>query len=196
MEIDLGALVEEVILKFRRNRTGPKPTVLALIPPDLPLISWQDEGLKKFINYFLYPALLMNHPEMPIDIIIHERTGLKDLEGFVGLCPLYWIQLRLQGHGSGMNEKVVEEIVDDLGYRREEWVGVEGSNAQLVIFGPTDKNSPKMVFCLDLTSPIRKCDLLIPVRPLPVHSPEPSEEILISSTPRKITVNRKITWPS
>jgi hypothetical protein len=39
MEIDLKELIEDVITKFSRNRTGPKPRVLAKISPDLPLIS-------------------------------------------------------------------------------------------------------------------------------------------------------------
>ncbi|TMA12000.1 MAG: hypothetical protein E6J89_06080 [Deltaproteobacteria bacterium] len=162
-EINLGEVIEGVISKFCRNRTGPRPRLLAKIPPNLPYLSWQDDGLERFIKHFLYHTLLMNDPETPVQVIVHERTSLADLEDFVGVYPAYWIQLRIQGHGSGMIESVVEEVFSDLGYRCEEWIGVEGSSAQLAIFSPLDREEPKMVFCVDTVKGIWKCDFLIPV---------------------------------
>jgi len=176
-QIDLGELVEGVILKFSQNRTGAKPTIFAKIPPDLPPILWQDEGLEKFIKHFLYHALLVNNPEMPIQVWVHERSKLTDLEGFVGVSPLCWIQLRIEGYGPGMIESVVEEVFGDLGYRCEEWIGLEGSHAQLGIFSPVEKGEPKMVLCIDAIRSMWKCDFLIPV----------SEKLLLPSlsSPRK-----------
>ena len=176
-KIDLGEFIEEVMFKFNQNRIGAKPTVLAKIPPDLPHIFWHDDGLEKFIKAFLYDALLMNNPEMPVRIIVHERTRLTDLEGFVGVSSLYWIQLRIEGHGPGMIQNHVEERLNELGYRCEEWVGVEGSHAQLAIFTPLEKNGPKMVFCIDVVRTMWKCDFLIPI----------SEKLLLPSfsSPRK-----------
>ncbi|HEX9442609.1 MAG TPA: hypothetical protein VGA73_00745 [Candidatus Binatia bacterium] len=163
METNLRELIGEAIDKFKLNRMGPQPKVLVKIPGDLPVILWQDEGLAKFVKNFLYHALLSNNPDTPIQILVHERHRLKDLEGFVGVFPLCWVQLRIEGHGAGMIESAVEEIFGDLGYRSEEWVGVEGSESQLGIFSPVDRQEPKLVLCIDSVKSAWKCDFLIPV---------------------------------
>ena len=169
-QIDMGELVERVVVKFSQNRMGIKPTVFVVIPPSLPLILWQDSSLERLLKVLLYDALLTNNPEKPIRVLVHERTRLTDLEGFVGVSPLYWIQLRIQGSGPGAMDNLVEERFKELGYRCEEWVGVEGSSAQLAIFSPAGKNEPKMVFCFDINKTIQRCDLLIPV-PERMHQP-------------------------
>jgi hypothetical protein len=163
METNLRRLIEDVICKFRRNRTGPQPKILIKIPGDLPLILWQDDGLQRFIKNFLYHALLVNHPETTIQILIHQRNRLEDLENFVGVFPMGWLQMRIEGHGPGMIESAVEEIFETLGYRCEEWVGVAGSESQLAIFKPREKDEPKLVLCIDTGKSSWKCDFLIPV---------------------------------
>jgi len=162
METDLRELIEGAISKFSRNRTGPGPKIMAEIPTELPRIFWQDDALAKFIKCFLYHALVANSPELPIQVSVHARSRLTDLEGFVGVFPLCWIQLRILGHGPSMTDGVVEELFSEFGYRCEEWVGVQDSEAQLAIFSPLEKEGPKMVFCVDGVRTTWKCDLLIP----------------------------------
>lgn len=50
MEVDLGWLIGDVIVKFNYNRTGPKPMVFAKIPPGLARVPWNDGALEKFIK--------------------------------------------------------------------------------------------------------------------------------------------------
>jgi hypothetical protein len=173
METNLRGLIDDVICKFRRNRIRPQPKVLVKNPGDLPLIFWEDDGLERFVKNFLYHALLVNNPETPIQILVHQRSKLTDLESFVWVRPLCWIQLRVEGHGPGMIESAVEEIFDGLGYRCEEWVGIEGSESQLAIFKPIQKEEPKLVLCLDAARSTWKCDFLVPV----------SENLLLPSFP-------------
>jgi hypothetical protein len=163
MEMDLKGVIEGVILKFNQNRTGTKPAIFARVPPDLPHIVWQSSDLESFIRSFLYNALLVNNPEMPIRIVVQERRRLADLEGFVGISPLYWIQLRVQRHGPGLFDLLAKETLAEFGYRCEEWVGVEGSEAQLGIFSHGEKDRAKIVFCVDVAGHAWKCDFLIPV---------------------------------
>jgi hypothetical protein len=95
---------------------------------------------------------------------------LKDLTAFVGIQPSYWIQLRLSGRGLKIAERLIEDLFDEVGYRCEEWVGVEDSSARLGIFGAIDAPKLKMVICLESTRQRLKCDLLLPVedgRPVP-----------------------------
>ncbi len=162
-EIDLKSLIEEVVTKFNRNRTGAKPIVIVTVPSELPNPFPQDARLAKLLKLFLYEVLLMNEPEAPVQLLVHKRNRLRDLEAFVGVSPQYWIQLRIAAHGPCIPEKLVEERSREVDYRCEEWVGVEDSDAQLVILSPMEANGQKMVFCVDASKQIRKCDFLIPV---------------------------------
>jgi len=160
--IDLGALIEEVIQKFSRNRIGVKPAVFVKIPPEQPYVSSGDKALEKLIRVYLYESLLMGNPDTPVHVMVHRRASLKDLETFAGIYPAYWTQLRVQVHSPCILHNLVKEKFNELGYDCDEWIGVENSNAQLAIFSASWPES-KVVFCADITQDLTKCDLLIPV---------------------------------
>ena len=98
-----------------------------------------------------------------VEISLRRRSLLKDLTAFVGLQPSYWVQLRISGRGLKIVEQIIEDLFAEVGYRCEEWVGVEGSDARLGIFGTIDVPNKKMVFCLESTRHRLRCDLLVPV---------------------------------
>ena len=60
-------------------------------------------------------------------------------------------------------EHLIEELFAEVGYRCEEWVGVEDSAARLGIFGSNTRPQLKTVFCLEFSRNILKCDLLLPI---------------------------------
>ena len=72
--------------------------------------------------------------------------------------------------GSKIMEDLIEELFAEVGYRCEEWVGVQNSQARLGIFGNNHRPELKMVFCVELSRNILKCDLLLPVSS-PASSP-------------------------
>jgi hypothetical protein len=162
-EINLTGLIEQAIAAFAQKHSGPRPRVRAKIRPDLPLISWRDSALGKFIGRFVYHALMASSPEVPVRVSLNERSRLSDLEAFVRLVPVGWIQLRIEGRGPGMTGGLIEELFRDIAYRCEEWVGVEGSESQLAIFCPENETEPKLVLCADISKPMWKFDLLIPL---------------------------------
>ena len=100
--INVAGVVAQAIAAFTQNRTGPRPSVRAKIPSDLPLISWRDPRLGQFIKRFLYDTLMASIPEVPVRVSVNARSRLSDLEAFVRLLPICWIQLRLEGRGPGM----------------------------------------------------------------------------------------------
>ena len=85
-------------------------------------------------------------------------------------------KLRVSGRGLKVMEDLIEELFVEVGYRCEEWVGVQNSQARLGIFGNNHRTDLKMVFCVELSRNILKCDLLLPVSvPFPrlaVHESE------------------------
>jgi hypothetical protein len=160
--VNLGAVIEQAISKFSQNRIGDKPPVFAMISPALAHVPWRDRSLKDFARTFIYESLLTNDPDAAIEVALRQKLELKDLNQFVGVQPSHWVQLRVSGRGLKLMEHSVEELFADVGYRCEEWVGVEDSNTRLGIFGAIDNPELKMVFCLELSRSILKCNLLIP----------------------------------
>jgi len=162
-KLDIGAVIQEAISRFSQNRIGDKPPVFVTLSPAFTQVPWQNQTAGNFVRRFIYETLLTNDPDTPIEISLRRRSRLKDLDAFIGIKPSYWIQLRLSGRGIRVGEKLIDELFDELGFRVEEWVGVDGSDSRLGIFGTIDAPKLKMVFCLDSVRHKLKCDLLLPI---------------------------------
>jgi hypothetical protein len=162
-KINLGTVIEEVIAKFSKNRVGARPPVFLMISAGLPSIFWKDRGLQEFLRLFLYETLLTNEPDATVEVSLRRRSELRDLNKFIGIEPSYWVQLRVISRGLKVMERLLEELFADVGYRCEEWVGVEASRARLGIFGTIAGPDLKIIVCLESNSRTRKCDLLLPI---------------------------------
>jgi len=161
--VNLGSVIEQAISKFGQNRIGDKPPVFVMISPSLAPVPWHDRSLKEFVRMLLYEVLLTNDPGAIVEVTLRRKMELKDLNAFVGIRPSYWMQLRVAGRGLKIMEPLIEELFAEVGYYSEEWVGVQDSAARLGIFGNKNKLQLKMVFCLELSRDIFKCDVLVPV---------------------------------
>ena len=161
--VNLGSVIEQAISKFSQNRIGEKPPLFVMISPALTPIPWHDRSLKEFVRMFLYEVLLANSPDAIIEIALRRKMELKDLNAFVGVRPSCWVQLRVAGRGLKVMEHLIDELFAEVGYQCEEWVGVKDSAARLGIFGTRNRPELKMVFCVELSRNILKCDLLLPV---------------------------------
>lgn len=161
--INLPSVITECLAKFRRNRTGNQPRVFVTIAPDTPDVRWRNQSIKEFVRLFLYESLTEGDPDAVIEVALRRKIELNDLNAFVGVHPSHWVQLRVSGRGLKIMESIIDELFAEVGYRCEEWVGVEDSSTRLGIFGEVDNAELKMVFCLELSRQILKCDLLIPV---------------------------------
>jgi hypothetical protein len=162
-KINLGTVIEEVIAKFSKNRAGKRPPIFLMISAGLPSIFWQDRSLQEFVRLFLYETLLTNEPDATVEVSLRRRSELRDLNKFIGIEPSYWVQLRVISRGLKVMERLLEELFADVGYRCEEWVGVEASSARLGIFGTIAGPDLKIIVCLESNSRTRKCDLLLPI---------------------------------
>jgi hypothetical protein len=69
----------------------------------------------------------------------------------------------VSGRGLKRSEPLIEDIFAGVGYRLEEWVGVDNSDTRLGIFGPKNSGGAKLVICLESRRGLLKCDLLLPV---------------------------------
>lgn len=162
-KLDIASLVQDALGRFSRNRIGAKPPVSLVLSPTGTPVPWRDHTLREFIRYFLYETLVSGDPDAPIEISLRQRLALNDLNSFLRLGPASWTQLRIAGHGLRVDERFVEDLFADCGYRCDEKLGVEGSPASLSIFGAVEAPVRKLVFCLELKKHRTLCDLLIPV---------------------------------
>jgi len=160
---DLGTVMQEAIAKFNKNRIGDKPRVFVTLSPDLTQVPWKNDTLKDFVRTFLYETLLTSNPDAAIEVSLRRRLALDDLSAFLGLQPSYWLQLRVSGRGLRILEPMIEDLFTEVGYRHEEWVGVEACSARLGVFGAIDAPTQRMIFCLESSRHLLRCDLLLPV---------------------------------
>jgi hypothetical protein len=168
-KVNLGSLIEQAITRVSKSRIGENPPVFVTLSPALTQVPWKGNALQQFLQFFLYESLLTSDAHSAVEITLRRRASLKDLTAFVGIQPSYWVQLRIAGRGLKIGERLIEDLFAEVGYRCEEWVGMDGSSARLGIFGTIDPQR-KMVFCLEISRQRLKCDLLLPVhdhRPVP-----------------------------
>jgi hypothetical protein len=161
--IDLGSVVQQTISRFSQNHVGDKPLVFVTLAPALTQVPWQDRTAEEFVRRLIYETLLTSDPGAPIEVSLRHRNCLDDLNEFIGIKPSYWIQLRIAGRGIQVAECLIDELFGELGFQVEEWVGIDGSDTRLGIFGTIDAPKLKMVFCLESVRHKQKCDLLLPI---------------------------------
>jgi len=162
-KLDFGTVIQEAISRFSRNRIGDKPPVFVTLAPTFTHVPWQNQTAADFVRRFLYETLLTSDPDAAIEVSLRRRSCLNDLNDFIGIKPSYWIQLRVAGRGIRVAEKLIDELFDEIGFRVEEWVGIDKSDTRLGIFGNIDAPKLKMVFSLESVRHKQKCDLLLPV---------------------------------
>jgi hypothetical protein len=162
-KLDIGTVIHDAISRFSHNRTGAKPPVFVTLSPAMTQVPWKNRTAESFVRRFLYETLLTSDPDAPIEVSLRRRSCLDDLNAFIGIKPSYWIQLRVTGRGIRVGEKLIDELFGELGFRLEEWVGVEGSDTRLGIFATIDAPKLTMVFCLETIRHKLKCDLLLPI---------------------------------
>ncbi len=175
-KLNIGTIIQEAISRFSQNRSGDKPPVFVTLAPAISPVPWENPSAETFMRRFVYETLLTSDPEAPIEVSLRCKSSLSDLNAFIGIKPAFWIQLRVTGRGLRIGEKAIEELFDELGFRVEEWIGVEGSGTRLGIFGTIDAPTVKMVFCLQSVHHKLKCDLLLPIHDRSIHSDLVSRE--------------------
>lgn len=170
-KLNFGTIIQEAISRFSQNRSGDKPPVFVTLSPAMTQVPWKNRSAEHFVRRFVYETLLTSDPDAPVEISLRRRGCLKDLNAFIGVQPSYWIQLRLSGRGIRIGEKLIDDLFGELGFRIEEWIGVERSDIRLGIFATIDAPKQTMAFCFESVRYKLKCDLLLPIgEDLPVSA--------------------------
>ena len=166
-EMNLTASMQGVVLRCNRllSRTGS--SVQLSKPFTSSKLLWPDRSLERLVERLTFQASLAVDPGRPVRIAIRQRKKMRDLEKFFGIHPSHWIQLKIARRGPAGFEGNAREILEDLGYSCEEWIGTNGSWPQLGAFSFGTKRLLKLVFWAQWHNNVQKCELLIPVMQSP-----------------------------
>ncbi len=160
--VDMGRLIRDIVVKFSAQRTNELPPVRLTISPSLSAFYWRDDSLERLLREIFNEVLKSNRVDLPVRIKVSSRARLQDLQAFIGLSPLYWIQIKVSGHGLPCLD-VLESKLQHTGYYCEEWIGTENATSQLAIFCSGRGGAPKLVLYLSTCRFKWECDFLIPI---------------------------------
>ena len=162
-KIHLTASMQGVILRCNKllSRTGSSIQLSNPFPHSK--LFWPDRRLEKLVERLTFQASLAVDPGKPVRVAIRQRKQMRDLEKFFGIYPSHWIQLKIARRGPEGFEGAAQQILEDLGYFCEEWIGAKGSWPQLGAFSFGTRRLLKLVFWSQWRDNTQKCELLIPV---------------------------------
>jgi hypothetical protein len=162
-EMDLATNVKEIILRLNKRRTDSKPFIQLTVPPVLSKFHWQNYNLEKLIEKFLDHISATSHPTRRVRVAVHEKKRMVDLEKFFSIYPAYWFHLSIESQSAIRLEDGTRKILEDLGYRCSEWMGVENSESQLGAFHREAQDKLAVVLYIQSHGVRRHFDFLIPV---------------------------------
>jgi hypothetical protein len=156
-------IIRGIILKLNERNSRIQPSLHLSVPAELPEFQWDGCNFQNLIERFIDHVLEISHPESSVRIAVHELKRKKDLEEFFSIHPEYWLHLSVESQAKTGFESGAKKVLEGLGYRCSEWVGMENSESQLgaFCFGTLDK--PALVLFFQNRGARRNCDFLIPV---------------------------------
>jgi len=161
--VDVAHLIKDIVVSLRTKRADELPTIRLIISPGLPTFPWRDDSLERLLREIFSEFLRSRCGDLPVQIKVSSRPRLQDLQAFIGLSPLYWIQIKFSGYGLLSMTDPIETKLQQAGYYCEEWIGMDNASSQLAIFCPERGNASKLVLYLNTHRYRWECDFLIPV---------------------------------
>jgi hypothetical protein len=155
--------IRGVILKLHRKHSKLKPSLHLSMPPVLSEFRWNDKNFEKLIEKFICHVMTISRSAKSVQIVVHEVRKKADLENFFSIFPSYWLHLGFESQAETGFESGAKRILEDLGFRCSEWVGVEESDSQLGAFHLGAQDSPALILFMQNHGARRNCDFLIPV---------------------------------
>lgn len=162
-EMNSERIALDIIPRLRDRRGENCPPIHVTMAPSLSNIHFGDGNFETLLEKFLDHVLVVSHPSGRIRIGIYKKKSASDLEQFFKISPFCWVHLNVQIESESGIEDGVKEILNDLDFHCPEWIGVEGSEAQLGAFHFENRELPSLVVFIRNLGSRRSCDFLIPV---------------------------------
>jgi len=156
-------IATEILPRIKERHGADCPPVFLSIPSVLSDLPEPDGRIEDLLEKFLSQVLEISYPARSVRIAVHEKKTAADLEQFFSISPLSWFRLSVECQSASGLEDCAKDILKDFGYRCPEWIGVEGSEAQLGAFHLGDQKSPSLILFIQNHMSRRSCDFLIPI---------------------------------
>jgi hypothetical protein len=161
--MDLANTVSKIVLRLNNERPKFKPHIQLSVPFTLCELPSNANKLEMLFEKLLAHALAISHPSRRIRVAVYEKRKMSDLEKFFSISPRYWFHFRVEIQAEEGLENGAKAILEDLGYRCSEWVGVEDSESQLGAFHIGVQDTVALVLYIRNHRSRRNCDFLVPV---------------------------------
>ena len=163
MKMNPYVISRKIVPTLRDKHFAGGPPVYLTIPSAISEFDWHGGNLEVLIERILKHVFEINTPTGSIRLTVHEKKRMADLERFFCIVPRYWFHLGIQGQTLSGFENGAKKILESSGYHCPEWIGVEGSTAQLGAFYFETQQTPALILFIQNHGARNKCDLLIPI---------------------------------
>ena len=161
--ISVPALMKRLVYRNKGVPPHSDAFIRLSLPPELSGLWLTDQRLEKLIRHLAHRVSTAVAPGDSVRIAVRRRSKMRSLERFFKIRPAHWLLLKFVWRGSAGFEGRAQELMADLGFRCEEWIGMSGSWPQLGAYSLGRGGSLKLVFWAQWHRNIQRCDLLIPV---------------------------------
>ena len=133
------------------------------LPPDLPGCFREYGNVEALLNRFLDYALTVSRTKRRVRVSVRRRRTLADMETFFSISPPGWLQASFECEGGTELAEGAREVLESLGYRCSEWIGVEGSEAQLGAYHAESPQATDLILYAWNRGARRGCEFLMPL---------------------------------
>lgn len=161
--MNLPTLMQSVVQQRNKFLAQTGSRIRLSLPVPVSSFYWHDRSLEKLLRQLTSMASLAVDSGKPVHIAVSQKKKMRGLETFFRIQPSHWIQLRITGRGPAGFEKEARQLLADLGYYCEEWIGADGSWPQLGAYSTGRKGLLKLVFVARWQRNTQTYELLIPI---------------------------------
>jgi len=162
-DMNLTALMQGIVLRCNKSLAKTGSFIQLSLPSHLTNFFWHDRSLEKLLKRLVCQASLAVDRGAPIRIAVRQKAKMRGLEKFFQVYPSHWIQLKITQRGPLGLEPGAREVLEDSGFRCDEWIGAKESWPQLGFFSSGTKPLLKLACYLQRRRITQTCELLIPV---------------------------------
>ncbi len=192
--MNLTVLMQGIVLRCNKSLAKAGSGIQLSLPFNLSNFFWHDRSLGQLLERIVCQASRNVDSGTPIRIAVRQKAKMSGLAKFFQIYPSHWIQLKITRRGPLGLEAGVREMLEDSGFRCDEWIGAEESWPQLGFFSYGTKHLLKVACYLQRRRSTQTCELLIPVltSASPTNSHErPVQSKIVRFLRRALQINSK-----
>jgi hypothetical protein len=161
--MNLDDNIRRIVFRLNKKQKNIGPLIHLSISPLPSGLSWHGGKMGALIEQFLIRMLPFSSPARCIQVAVHMKKRMADLEEFFAVFPDHWLHLSAKGALETGFEASVREVLKDLGFICSEWIGVEDSEAKLGAFNYGASKDLALIAYVQDQGSRRQCDFLVPI---------------------------------